>query len=129
VASTPDLAVLALSDKEFVLQYGVQADADKVFDSIKGKSVQVPAALVIAATATSLQVAVSDDSVQSKTADFTFNLKEPLTTVPAVGTKVDLEGTYTSYTQTPLMITMSDGVVVPPKKPAPKAPVHHTTHR
>jgi hypothetical protein len=129
VASTPDLAVLALSDKEFVLQYGVQADADKVFNSIKGKSVQVPGAVVIAATVTSLQVAVSDDSVQSKTADFTFNMKEPLATVPAVGTKVDVEGTYTSYTQTPLMITMSDGVVVEKKKAPAKAPVRRTVRK
>jgi hypothetical protein len=134
VASTPDLAVLALSDKEFVLQYGKQADADKVFDSVKGKSVEIPAAVVVAATADQLQVAVSDDSQQANppVADFTFAMKEPLTKVPAVGDKVTVTGTYASYTQSPLMITMSDGAIVEPKKaPAKKAaaPVHHTTHR
>ena len=85
---------------------------------------------MIAATADQVQVAVSDDAVQSKTADFTFNMKEPLKTVPNVGDKVTLDGTYASYTQSPLMITMSDGSVVVPKKPTPvhHAPVHHTTH-
>jgi hypothetical protein len=125
VATTPDLATLALSDKEYVLQNGKPADADKVFDTIKGKSVEIPDATVIAATADQLQVAVSDDAVQSKTADFTFNFTTPLKVVPVVGTKVSLDGTYASYTQTPLMITMSDGAVVEKKKPVAKAPVHH----
>ncbi len=124
IASTPDLATLALSDKEFILQHGKPDDADKVFETVKGKSVQIPGAMVVSATADQLQVAVSDDAVQSKTADFTFNMKTPLKTVPAVGDKVDLTGTYASYTQAPLMITMSDGDVVPKKTaPAKKAPV------
>jgi hypothetical protein len=125
VATTPDLATLAISDKEFVLQYGKTADADKVFDTVKGKSSDFPDSVVIAATAESVQVAVTDDAKASKTADFTFNMKEPLTTVPAVGDKVTIEGTYVSYTASPLMITMSDGVIVPAKKAPAKAPVHH----
>jgi len=133
IATTPDLATLALSDKEFVLTYGQPADADKVFDTIKGKSVEIPGAIVVAATADQLQVAVSDDAQQAQpkpTADFTFNMKEPLKTVPNVGDKITLDGTYASYTQKPLMITMSDGSVVTPKKAAPvhHAPAHHTTH-
>jgi len=127
IATTPDLATLALSDKEYVLQNGKPADADKVFDTIKGKSVEIPDALIIAATADQLQVAVSDDAVQGKVADFTFNFATPLKTVPDVGGKITLDGTYASYTQTPLMITMSDASVVEKKKPAAKAPVHHHT--
>ena len=127
IATTPDLTTLALSDREFVLQYGKQADADKVFDSVKGKSVEIPDAVVVAATADQLQVAVSDDAKQAQpkpTADFTFNMKTPLTKVPNVGDKVAVQGTYASYTQSPLMITMSDASVVAPKA---KPPVHHTT--
>ncbi len=119
IATTPNLATLALSDKEFVLQYGQPADADKVFDTIKGKAVTIPGT-VIAATADQLQMAVSTDSIQAKTADFTFAMKTPLTTVPAVGAKINVQGTYASYTQSPLMITMSDGAVVEPKKEAPR---------
>ena len=126
ISTTPDLATLALSDKEFVLQYGKQADADKVFDTVKGKAVEIPDAVVVAATADQLQVAVSDDAKQAApkpTADFTFNMKAPLTKVPNVGDKITLDGTYASYTQSPLMITMSDASVVAPK--AAKPPVHH----
>jgi len=128
IASTPDLATLALSDKEFILQYGKPEDADKVFNTIKGKAVEIPDAVVVAATADQLQVAVSDDAKQAQpkpTADFTFNMKTPLTKVPNVGDKVAVQGTYASYTQSPLMITMSDASVVPPKTAKP--PVRHTT--
>ena len=121
VASTADLATLALSDKEFILQNGSAEDADKVFATVKGKEVEIPDAVVVSATDSVLTVAVSDDAVQAtpKVADFTFNMKEPLKTTPAVGDKITLTGTYASYTQTPLMITMSDGAVVT-KKAAPK---------
>ena len=120
--SDADLPKLALSDKEYVLGNGKSADADKVFNTIKGKESEIPDALVIAATADSVQVAVSDDAVQSKTADFTFNMKEPLKTIPTVGAKVSLIGTYASYTQKPLMILMSDASVAA-KAAAKKAPV------
>jgi hypothetical protein len=128
VASTPDLATLALGDKETALQYGSKEDADKVFDSVKGKSVEFPDVTVVSATADSLVLMVSDDANASKTPDFTVNMKEPLKTIPAVGDKVTVDGTYASYTSTPLMITMSDGFVVEKKKPAAKAPVHRTVH-
>ncbi|MBS1799093.1 MAG: hypothetical protein JSS95_04635 [Acidobacteria bacterium] len=121
IASTPDLATLAVSDKEFILQNGSPDDAAKVWDTIKGKSVQFPDATVVAVTDTALQVAVSDDAVQSKTADFTFNLTAPLKTPPAVGAKATVTGTYASFTPNPIMITMSDGAVVEPKK-APVKP-------
>jgi len=129
VATTPDLATLALGDKETALQYGKKEDADKVFDSVKGKSVEFPDVTVVSATADQLVLIVSDDAVQSKTPDFTFNMKEPLKVIPAPGAKVTVDGTYASYTASPLMITMSDGVVVPKKvAPAHHAPARHTTH-
>jgi hypothetical protein len=123
VASTPDLATLALGDKETALQFGSKEDADKVFDSVKGKSVEFPGVTVVSATADQLVLMVSDDANASKTPDFTVMMKEPLKTVPAVGDKITVDGTYTSYTSNPLMITMSDGFIVEPKKPAAKPPV------
>jgi hypothetical protein len=127
-----DLPKLALSDKEFVIENGKSEDADKVFNTIKGKEVEIPNATVVTATADALTVSVSDDAVQSKTADFTFTLKTPLKKTPVAGDKIALVGTYASYTQKPLMITMSDGAEAA-KAPvkaakASKAPVHHTAH-
>jgi len=124
-----DLPKLALSDKEFVIENGKSEDADKVFGTIKGKEVEIPNATVVTATADVMTVSVSADAVQSKTADFTFNLKTQLKKIPVAGDKITLDGTYASYTQKPLMITMTDGAEVT-KTPvkAAKAPVHHTAH-
>ena len=148
ISSTPDLATLAVSDKEFILSNGKPEDAAKVWDTVKGKTVELPDVLVIDSSPTVLKVAVSDDAVQSKTADFTFNLKsaedtgkkmthleeaeakkkaDAIAAMTTVGSKVTLTGTYDSYTQNPLMIIMKDGDVVMPKKTA--APVHHTTRK
>jgi hypothetical protein len=125
IASTPDLATLAISDKEFILANGKPEDAAKVWDTIKGKSVQFPGATVVSVSDTELKVAVSDDAVQSKTADFVFQLSQPLKTPPAVGDKVDVTGTYASFTPNPLVITMSDGAIVEKKAPAKKPTATH----
>jgi hypothetical protein len=151
VTSTPeaDLPKLAMSDREFVLANGKPEDAAKVWDTMKGKTVQIPGALVIESSPTVLKVAVSDDAVQSKTADFTFNMKaedtskkltpaqaaaakktaDEVAAATAVGSKVTLNGTFDSFTPNPIMITMSDGDVVLAKKTPVKAPVHHTAPR
>jgi hypothetical protein len=130
IASTPDLATLAISDKEFILANGSPEDSAKVWDTIKGKSVQFPDATVVSVSDTALLLAVSDDAVQSKTADFTFNLTTPLKTSPAPGAKVTVTGTYASFTPQPIMITMSDGAVVEPKKtPAKPSAAHRPAAR
>jgi hypothetical protein len=126
IATTPELSTLAISDKEFILTNGKPEDAAKVWDTIRGKAVQFPDATVISVSDTALTVAVSDDAVQSKTADFTFQLAAPLKTSPVVGAKIAVSGTYASFTPSPIMITMSDGAVVEPKKTPAKPPVHHT---
>jgi hypothetical protein len=136
IASTPDLEVLAMSDREFALQYGTEVDpktqksyADEIFDAVKGKAVELPDLPVIAATASVVQVAVSDDAVQNKTADFTFNMKDPLAVVPVPGSKISLYGVFASYTSSPLMVTMSDATVMEKKKPEPvHRPVHRAAH-
>lgn len=153
ISTTPDLATLAIDDKETIFQNGSPEDAAKVWDTIKGKSVQIPDALVIESSPTALKVAVSSDAVQSKTADFTFNLApvddsklppaaakkkaDQIAAATAVGSKVTVAGTYDSFTPSPLMITMKDGEVVvkaaakgatkPAAKPA--AGAHHAAAR
>jgi predicted house-cleaning NTP pyrophosphatase (Maf/HAM1 superfamily) len=129
-----------MSDREFVLANGNPDDAGKMWNSMKGKATTLPDAVVIESSPTVLKVAVSDDAVQGKTADFTFNMKAPDEKLPpaaakkladetaaatAVGQKVTLSGTFDSYTPKPLMIIMSDGAVVLAKKtPAKPTPTH-----
>ncbi len=127
VTETADLTTLALSDKEYILANGSTEDADKVFATVKGKVDKVPNATVISATADTITVAASDDAVQSKTADFSFTMKTPLKKIPAVGDKITLTGTWSSYTQKPLLITMSDGeeATRAAAAPARRAPARH----
>jgi hypothetical protein len=122
VISTPDLKTLSLADKEFVLFNGTPDDAAKVWAVLNGITAEIPGK-VIAATADSVQIAVTEDNKQTNKADLTINMKTPLKTVPAVGSDVTYIATFDSYTPTPPMIVLKDGQL----KPA--APVHHTTRR
>jgi hypothetical protein len=124
VTSTPDLKTMPLTDKEFVLANGTPDDASKVWDTMKGLTTKVPGK-VIAATPDSVQLAVSDDAQQSNKADFTINMKTPLKTPPAINSMVNYIATFDSYTQSPAMIIMKDGIAPPTTKPRA---VHHTTH-
>jgi len=121
-----DIKTMALGDKEFVLTNGNQADADTVWATMKGTRVQVPGT-VVQATADSVQLAVSPDSQQTKTADFTVNFTKPLTDVPAIGSSVKYDATFDSYTKTPPMIILNDGAVpeAPKKAPVHKPAAHH----
>jgi alpha-L-rhamnosidase len=125
IETTPDLATLAVSDKEYILQNGSPDQAAKMFSAIKGKSDTIPA-LVIESSPQVLKVAVSDEAIQDKVADFTF-MMAPLDpgamhvwTPTAIGQMVWLSGTYSSYTTSPLNITMTDGAVVLSKR----TPIH-----
>jgi len=157
IKTTPDLATLAIGDKEFILANGKPEDAAKVWDTIKGKTVEIPEAVVVSATDTEVTASVSDDSVQSKTADFTFKLKpieipeipegataakkaaikkeaaeaqkkiDEIKAATAVGAKVTFAATYDSFTPNPLMITMTDATIVPAKKEPAKKAAVHHT--
>jgi hypothetical protein len=142
VASTADLKSLSLSDKEFILFNGKPVDcskapadpskpcvpsdpAAKVWDTMKGTRVEVPGQ-VISASATSVQLAVTEDNKQSKKADFTINMKIPLKSVPAIGATVTFDATFDSYVADPPMITLIDGEPPAKAKPTPvhKRPAH-----
>ena len=125
VASTPDLSTLALADKEYILANASKENAEKLWAIVKDQVSQVPGT-VIAATASQIQVAVTDDAKADKKADFTVNMKTPLkdAEIPAVGSDLpNLVGTYDSYTQNPAQIIMRDGEIqVEKKKPAAHKP-------
>jgi len=126
VADTTDLSTLALGDKEFILANASKENAEKVWALLKDQVGEVPG-VIIAATASQLQVAVTDDAKTDKKADFTVNMKAPLADkdVPAVGSEIKgLIGTYDSYTQSPAQIILRDGEIQVEAKPK-KAPVAH----
>ena len=122
VASTPDLTTLALADKEYILANASKENADKLWALLKDQVSQVPGTVLVA-TASQIQLAVTDDAKADKKPDFTVNMKTPLADkdIPAVGSDItNLIGTYDSYTQSPAQIILRDGEI----QAAKKAPVH-----
>ena len=117
----PALAKAALADREFVIAYGTAEQAEAEFTPIKDKEIPVTGKVVSIAD-TTLTLAVSDDSKQANplVADFSVTLKEAPKTAPTVGSDVTVVGTFASYTQKPLLITMTGGEIE--AKAAPKAP-------
>jgi hypothetical protein len=150
VVETPDLTVLNLEDKEFILANGSKDDADKLWKVLKDQVTPVPG-VVIEATSTVIKVAVTADAknAQPPYADFIVNLKKPLEEkeIPALGFEykippaTTLVGTYDSYQQIPATATraqtaeivLRDGEIsLEKKKPGvahkPAAGHHTATH-
>jgi hypothetical protein len=120
----PTLAKAALADREFVIAYGTPAQADEEFAPIKDKEVKITGKVVSIAD-TTLTIAVSDDAKQANpvVADFSITLKEAPKTAPVVGADVDVVATFASYTQKPMLITMTGGEIQEKAAPKAKAPV------
>jgi tetratricopeptide (TPR) repeat protein len=128
-----DPATLSFSDWEFVLSHANcspanKEAADKVWQTILSKQkngeaevkLKLPKVLVISATKTTIQAAMTEESQQAKKADLTVMLEKPVLHPPDAGTTVDVVGQITSYTPDPFMFTMEKGEIpgakTPPKK-------------
>ena len=117
----PTLAKANLADREFVMQNGTAEQAEAEFAPIKGKELKL-SGVVVSVSGTALQLAVSDDAKAStpKVADVAVTLKEAPKTAPAVDAPVTVVGMVDSYTQKPLLITMTGGEIE--AKAATRAP-------
>jgi tetratricopeptide (TPR) repeat protein len=124
---------MSFAEWELVLSSGNQQAADTVWNAIKDKAVKL-AANVISSTPTTVQLAGSDDDIEAKKADITLNMAKPIPArlSPAVGTLMTFQGTVTSYTPTPFMMTMTDGMLLDKNgnpissTPATHRPAHKT---
>jgi len=138
-----DPATLSFSDWEFVLSHSACSPAnkdaaDKVWQAIQSKQksgetdvkLKLPSVLVISATKTTLQAAITEENQQAKKADLVVNLEKPVLRPPAAGSTVDVVGVLANYTPEPFTFTMEKGDL-PGVKPAPKKTVHHaqTAHK
>ena len=104
---------MSFAEWELVLSSGNQQAADTVWNAIKDKAVKL-GANVISATATSVQLAGSDDDIEAKKADITLTMAKPIpiTLMPTVGTLMTFQGTVSSYTPNPFMMTMTEGILL-----------------
>ena len=126
-------AQMSFAEWELVLSSGNQQAADTVWNAIKDKTVNL-GANVISASSTEVQLAGSDDDIEAKKADIDLTMKKPIPArlMPTIGTLMVFQGTVSSYTPNPFIMTMTDGVLLdkngkpittaaPPHHPAP----HH----
>ena len=68
---------MSFAEWELVLSSGNQQAADTVWNAIKDKAVKL-GANVISATATTVQLAGSEDDIDAKKADITLNMAKPI---------------------------------------------------
>lgn len=122
-----DIKQMSFADWQLVLSAGSPADQDKVWSVIKGVPLQMRGR-VIAATATEIQIAESEDDIDKSRADIVLTMTGaiPANLMPKVGADFDFEGTPGSYTPSPFVMNMDKGALLT-AKPAPKKPVHHHT--
>ena len=130
-----DPATLSFGDWEYVLGYRDASPAnkdaaDKVWAAIVSKQDQskenwrLPVK-VISATSDTIQAALTDDNQKANQADLEVHLQKPLSSPPAAGALIDVEGRITDYTPKPFTFIIKDGELPPAKAPAhPKRARH-----
>ena len=122
---------MAFAEWQLVLSSGNQQAADTVFNALKDKAVKLVAD-VISASPTKITLAGSADDIDDKKADITLTMEKavPAKFIPQPGAQVVFQGTVSSFTPSPFMFSMTEGVLldktgkplVPATAPAHKAP-------
>jgi tetratricopeptide (TPR) repeat protein len=133
LVKSKDPKKMSFAEWQLVLSSGNQAAADTVWNTVKDKAVKLGAS-VISASASTLQLAGSEDDIDAKKADITVEMGKPLPAklVPQPGSEIFFQGTVSSYTPNPFVMTFKDGILLD-KNGNPvstAAPAHHpTTHK
>ena len=136
----PPTSDLKVTDaREYLQTNGASADVSAIEGLAHAHKISIEPAVTV------INVAVTQDAKDSKTADFVVNLKQPLSckdapapdsvagTLPAL----EIDGTYSTYTTTPAkpgvaakaQIVLNGGFVQQPQKTEHRRPVHRTTRR
>jgi hypothetical protein len=112
---------MAFAEWQLCLSEGNQPDADTVWNTLKGKPLQMVAQVISIDSPKQLKLAGSEDDIEKKTADIdlSFGAAIPLKDRPKEGADLQFQGTPVSYTPKPFMMTMSDGALLVKAKPAP----------
>jgi tetratricopeptide (TPR) repeat protein len=118
---------MSFAEWELVLSVGTQQDQDTIWNSLKGKNLQMAEVQVITASPTKLELAASVDDIEQKRADIELSFPGPIPArmVPKEGDKINFEGTPVSYTPSPFVMVMEKGALLTKAAPAPtrKPPV------
>jgi len=122
---------MSFAEWQMVLSEGTPEDADKVWGVLKGKPLQMQAAIISidssSKTTTKLQLAGSQDDIDAKRADIDLTMSGPIppARMPKEGADdFKFEGTPVSYVAKPFVMTMNEGALLG-KAPAAKPPAAH----
>jgi hypothetical protein len=103
---------LVFGDVELILRCGRQQDAAELFAAIRDTSIQMVGATVVEADQDAIRVSW-DDGFKPHLVAWRFNFDRPLTAIPHPGDKVQISGTYSSYSQDPFQINMTNASFAP----------------
>ncbi len=117
LADSKDPKQMNFAEWELVLSAGEPPVADKVWDVIKGQTVQF-AGKVISATRTTLLIAATVDAIEQNQPDVEVTMAPPLTlrTVPKPGADIQLLAVPASYTPQPFVMKMNKGTIPKPAR-------------
>ena len=131
LVKTKKVEEMSFAEWQMVLSEGTPEDADKVWTALKGKPLQMQAAVISvdasSKTSTKLQLAGSQDDIDAKRADIDLTMSGPIPAarMPKEGADdFKFEGTPVSYVAKPFVMTMNEGALLG-KAPAPKPPAAH----
>ena len=103
---------LAFGDVESILRCGTRQDAKVFFAALRNTSVQMVGGTVVEADQHAIRVSW-DYGLKPDPGAFRFNFERPLTAIPRPGDKIVIRGTYSSYSQEPFQINMTNASIGP----------------
>ena len=109
---------LVSGDVEFVLKCGSQQDAADLFAALRNTPIHLVDVTIAEADQHFIRVRWDEAfRFDMPLTAYRFNFDIPLTAVPHPGEKVIIDGTYSSYSQEPFQINMTNASIhpVPPK--------------
>jgi tetratricopeptide (TPR) repeat protein len=120
---TKKVEEMAFAEWQLCLSDGAPADAEKVWNTLKGKPLQMQAHIMSIDSAKQLKLAGSSDDIEAKKADIdlTMTAAIPKAQMPKEDTDFQFEGTPVSYVPKPFVMTMNEGALLVKAKPKPTA--------
>jgi tetratricopeptide (TPR) repeat protein len=128
LVKTKKVEEMSFAEWELVLSEGKPEDVEKVWNTLKGKPLQMAAQVMEVTSPTNLKLAGSSDDIDAKKPDIDLTMTAAIPTrlMPKVGADFQFEGTPVSYEPKPFVMTMKEGAILTAKSPAgaKKPPVH-----
>ncbi len=126
---TKKVEEMSFAEWQLCLSEGNPPDAEKVWTTLKGKPLQMQAHIITIDTtgkATKLMLAGSEDDIEAKKADIdlTMTAAIPKKDMPKEDSDFQFQGTPTSYTPKPFVMTMDEGAMLVKAAPKKTTPVH-----